>query len=184
LSARTSSFVHGVRPGVFFLAINSDPFAESFHGDPLRYADTSLPGGPHRLLFSARHCVRCDVTRVGSTFLDAPNRLTYSNGRGTGSQDPSHRHGRFLCVRRAARQPGSQEPTGRGRLPGEARHGCCRELRGTTLWGSLRDAFDRRDAEVPRARVRRAEVRRLPRRLATDPCDLQGLYALGRAALS
>jgi hypothetical protein len=83
LSARTSRFVPRRDPGVSFLAIKSDPFAESFHRDPFRYADTSLPGGPHHPVFSARHSVRGDVTRVGSTFLEARSRLTYSDARGT-----------------------------------------------------------------------------------------------------
>jgi len=64
------------------------------------------------------------------------------------------------------------------------RRRCRGELRGAPLRGALGYAFNDRDAKVRRARFRSAEVRRLPRGVKADPCDLHGLHPFGRAPLS
>jgi hypothetical protein len=91
LSARTSSFVQGARPRVFFLAIS--PVLLRDRSIVARYdtADASLARGARRLLFSARRLRAQRTLRERRIIVsDSLNRLTYSNGRGTSPQDHSH----------------------------------------------------------------------------------------------
>jgi len=71
------------------------------------------------------------------------------------AQDHPCRHGRLLCVGRAARRSRAPGQAGRGRRPGP-RRGDGRLLRGAQIWRPLGDAVGDRQAPLPRFDAYRA----------------------------
>ncbi len=106
------------------------------------------------------------------------------DGSHADAQDHPCRHGRLLCVGRAARQSRAAGPAGGGRSWRQAGGGCRRQLRGADLRHPLGDALDHGDAALPGARLRGAPLRPLSRHLAPDPGDLRRVHGAGRAAVA
>ena len=108
-------------------------------------------------------------------------------GRGrarTAAQDYSYRHGRVLCVRRAARQSGASRQARRGRRLARARCRGGRELRGPQIRRQVRHAVGDRQAKVPGADLRETAVRSLSGGVASNPRDFRRVHAARRAAFA
>src|SRR3954471_20796316 len=105
---------------------------------------------------------RRSARRTGPFGPSARTRFALGTGSERGSQDHPCRHGRLLCVGRAARRSGAQGAAGRRRRrrAGGGRGG---ELRGAGLRRARAHARGDGPAPLPRLDLRQAPLRRLPR---------------------